>query len=115
MYHKGALKDAMDDLNAAINRDSAQNPDPNYYFNRGNCHLAMQEPSAGLQDFREAVGIDPNSAKFRHSMGLAYQQMDGRDHHALEEFTQALEIDELHVPSLYVALFSLHQYSFFSC
>ena len=88
-------------MNEAVSRDSSKNPDPNFYFNRGNTRLARHEPKKALSDFGEALRLNGSDAKYLHSLGLARQQIEGEEELALSQFEKALEVDPTHVPSRY--------------
>ena len=88
-------------MNEAVSRDSSKNPDPNFYFNRGNTRLARHEPKKALSDFGEALRLNGSDARYLHSLGLARQQIEGEEELALSQFEKALEVDPTHVPSRY--------------
>jgi tetratricopeptide (TPR) repeat protein len=92
-----------------VSRDSSKNPDPNFYFNRGNTRLARHEPNKALSDFGEALRLNSNDARYLHSLGLARQQIEGEEHLALAQFEKALEVDPSHVPSRYHCGLMLHR------
>jgi tetratricopeptide (TPR) repeat protein len=68
---------------------------------------------ASLADLIQAVALDApqtvKSARYVHSVGLAYQQMGGRAADALAQFQGAVRLDPQHMPSLYHAGLMLHK------
>ena len=109
LYQNNDLEAALADMNEAVARDSSKNPDPNYYFNRGNTRLARREPLKALADFGEALRLRPGDARYLHSLGLARQQIEGDEHLALAQFRRALECDPGHTPSRYHCGLMLHR------
>jgi len=62
-----------------------------------------------LADLEHAAALDSTSARFAHSIGLAWQQIGGSDQKAMLSFEQALRLDPGHLPSRYHLGLMLHK------
>ena len=62
-----------------------------------------------LADLEHAAALDGTSARFAHSIGLAWQQIGGSDQKAMLSFEQALRLDPGHLPSRYHLGLMLHK------
>ena len=59
---------------------------------RGSVHLKMKHAADAIEDFSEALRLNPNHPKGYHLRGLA-KEILGDDDAALKDFTKAIEID----------------------
>ena len=67
-------------------------------LNRGNDLLRKGKPRQALEQFREALHIDPKQAQAHFHMGLALDKLKLRDE-AIEYYTKAIELNPQHAPA----------------
>ena len=61
-------------------------------YERGLAHVRERQPSPALGALKEAVGVDPNVAAYRDTLGLVYLEL-GRPDLAIEQLRKAVELD----------------------
>lgn len=85
----GRYDDAIEDFNAALDRDGAT---PEAYLNRGNSLLLQNKPDAAIADYQNALdnGLGDSHIAW-HNIGLAYYAKADLVK-AREAFRKALEI-----------------------
>jgi tetratricopeptide (TPR) repeat protein len=79
--------------------DSTRTP-PAAFFNRGNAHSRQGEYDLAIQDFDQAIKLDPRYADAFNSRGMSYHSK-GQNDRAIQDFDQAIKLD----PSLVSAFF----------
>ena len=61
-------------------------------YERGLAHVQDRQPSPAVGALKEAVGVDPNVASYRDTLGLVYLEL-GRPDLAIEQLRKAVELD----------------------
>src|SRR5919108_4301173 len=61
-------------------------------YERGLAHMRDRQPSPALGALKEAVGVDPNVAAYRDTLGLVYLELRRPDL-AIEQLRKAVELD----------------------
>jgi len=67
-------------------------------LNRGNDLLRKGKPREALEQFKEALHIDPKQAQAHFHVGLALDKLKLRDE-AIEHYTKAIELNPQHAPA----------------
>lgn len=67
-------------------------PHPWYFSNRGNRYAALGEHSKALEDYSQALELNPKYATAFYNRGIEYAAL-GEQQKALEDYTQAIELD----------------------
>jgi len=88
------------DLDAAIQRftlaiDSGDLPHPDLFFafnNRGNAHAARHDYDRALQDYDEALRLNPKFAGAMRNRGIVYTRKGDYDR-AIRDFSEAARLD----------------------
>ena len=62
------------------------------YNNRGNVYYNLGEKQKALEDYNQALKLDPNYVHAYHNRGLVYYNL-GEKQKALEDYNQALKLD----------------------
>src|ERR1051326_1637442 len=88
---------------SAIIRSGRETPDnlSRAFFNRGRAFADQGQFDRAIQDFNEAIRIDPNYADAFNNRGIAYSGK-GDFGHAIENFDRAIQID----PNYAIAIFN---------
>ncbi len=63
-----------------------------YHWTRGHLHRKRKDHEQALEDFREAVRLNPGFTRYRNDLGVLYAAM-GRRAEAEEEWRRALELN----------------------
>ena len=61
------------------------------YNNRGNTYNALGQDQRAIQDYDQAIQLDPQNTPAYYNRGLAYQSL-GEDEKAISDFRKVLEI-----------------------
>ncbi len=111
-YHKlGDKRTAIEDLNRAIeiNSDWQSRSLSTAYFERGLVYFSFHEQGRNLEyaeaaarDWTETIKLRPSYSVAYYNRALAYQDLDKKQE-AIDNFTQAIEIDNDWGPSTNVA------------
>jgi tetratricopeptide (TPR) repeat protein len=88
------------DLDAAIKLftlaiESGDLPHPDLFFafnNRGNAHAARHDHDRALQDYDEALRLNPKFAGAMRNRGIVYARKGNYDH-AIRDFSEAARLD----------------------
>lgn len=93
--HKGKYKDAIEDLNRALDLAQGQNNklfENKVYVNRGAAYQKLFEFDAALNDYSKAIQLDDNNPNVYLYRGFLYYQ--NNDHpEALKDFNTVIDID----------------------
>jgi|SanBayMetagenome_1026888.scaffolds.fasta_scaffold11119_1 tetratricopeptide (TPR) repeat protein len=63
------------------------------YYNRGNVYYDLGEKQKALEDYNQALKLDPNLAYAYNGRGNVYYYNLGENQKALEDYNQALKLD----------------------
>ncbi len=61
------------------------------YSNRGAAHSALGQPQRAIEDYDEALRIDPQDAKAYYNRGTVYVDL-GQSQRAIEDFDEAIRL-----------------------
>ncbi len=90
----GNLKEALKDYNRAIEYGYKEIPEA--FYNRGLVHYEMRLFAKAIQDFDEAILLDPNNPSAHFNRGLSCHQ-DGKTDQAIQSYCKTIDLDPTHV------------------
>ena len=80
------------------------------YYERGNIQLDLGDASAAIDDYTQAIALDPGNARAFHNRGLALVAL-GQGDQALADYSEAIRLDPLYVRAYRNRLVLLEQRS----
>jgi len=95
LIHKGKFKDAIEDLNRALDLAQGTNDklfENKIYVNRGAAYQKLFEYDAALSDYSKAIQLNDNNPNVYLYRGYLYYQTNEYEE-ALRDFNIAIEID----------------------
>jgi len=72
--------------------DTKKQKSAEYYFNQANTHYEKQELDQALEDYNQAIQLNPDLAKAYSNRGAVYGKQ-GKLEKALEDFNQAIQLN----------------------
>ena len=79
---------------------------PLAYSRRGDAFYQLEQKDRALEDYRQAIKLDPSHAPAYNGRGLVYYYNQGKPEQALADFNQAIELDPRYAPSTTGATFT---------
>ena len=70
------------------------------HHNRGISHASIKNDRAAIDDYTQAIGIDPDDARAYYNRGNAHADLEN-DRAAIDDYTQAIGIDPDHAYAYY--------------
>lgn len=93
----GQLKNAITDLTDAI---KLKGDDADYFVNRGNVYLRLNDYEAAINDYNSAIELEPNFAHAYNGRGYAYGEI-GRTIDSFNDFITAIQLGDGYVSPYY--------------
>jgi tetratricopeptide (TPR) repeat protein len=87
-HREGKYELALDKLGQAITEEPTN---ADYYWHRAMTFSALKRLSEAVEDYREAVRLQPDSAAFQNDLGVALAR-EGRRDEAAERYREAIRI-----------------------
>ncbi|HKQ65249.1 MAG TPA: tetratricopeptide repeat protein [Methylomirabilota bacterium] len=92
-YQRGDFDAAIRSFTLAIENGDLPHPDIFFAFNnRGNAHAAKRDSVRALQDYDEALRLNPKYAGAMRNRGLVHAAQGDYDH-AIRDFSEAARLD----------------------
>lgn len=83
----GHYQKAMYDFGTAIRFDDKQ---PQYYANRGNCMMMLNQINDALAQFQKAISLKPNDGINYFNRGLVHARLMNFNN-AIQDFTEGIK------------------------
>jgi len=90
LYRQGRLDEAIDKYTEAIRLGGSEE----FYHRRGIAYCDLGQTERGIEDFNEAIRIEPDWGDPYYSRGVAYAEL-GKKAEAIADFEKFISLDDI--------------------